>query len=91
MGRLSVNDVEALQSKGILNTKTVKEMQEEGLVSTRSRNTARYMKTADGKWVSPQLYFQGRKGSEPSKKMVAFRTEFNTLINKYCTSKNKSK
>ena len=80
MGKLSVNDVEALQSKGILNTKTVKEMQDEGLVSTRSRNTARYMKTADGKWVSPQLYFQGRKGAESSKKMLAFRTDFNTLV-----------
>lgn len=89
MGRLSVNDVEALQSKGILNTKTVKEMQDEGLVSTRSRNTARYMKTADGKWVSPQLYFQGKKGSEASKKMVAFRADFNTLVTKYCTTKTK--
>ena len=89
MGKLSVNDVEALQSKGILNTKTVKEMQDEGLVSTRSRNTARYMKTADGKWVSPQLYFQGKKGSEASKKMVAFRADFNTLITKYCTTKTK--
>mgnify|MGYP001170445275 CR=1 FL=1 len=89
MGRLSVNDVQALEEKGILNKKTVKEMQEEGLVSTRTRNTARYMKTANGKWVSPQLYFQGRKGSEPSRRMNDFRTEFNTLVTKYCTTKTK--
>jgi len=89
MGRLSMNEVETLRERGILTNKVVKEMQNEGLVSTRTRNTARYMKTKDGKWVSPQLYFQGKKGSESSKKMDAFRTEFNTLVHKYCTSKSK--
>ena len=89
MGRLTVTDVETLRNKGILNDKTVKEMQNEGLVSTRTRNTARYMKTADGKWISPQLYFQGSNGSSPSKKMQEFRYEFNTLVQKYCTTKSK--
>ena len=49
------------------------------------------MKTSDGKWVTPQLYFQGLDGSEYSKKMTEFRAEFQSLVTKYCTSKTKEK
>ena len=41
------------------------------------------MKTANGTWVCPQLYFQGLNGKEYSKKMVEFREKFNTLLNEY--------
>ena len=89
MGRLSVNEVQTLKESGILNEDTISEMQEAGLVSTRPRNTARWMKTKDNKWVSPQLYFQGINGAEYSTKMNEFKEEFRQLISKYCTIKNK--
>ena len=87
MGRLSVNEVEALKTKGILTDETVKEMQNEGLVSKRSRITARWIKTKANTWVSPQLYFQGLNKSEYSKDMTSFRGEFDKLVVKYCTTK----
>lgn len=89
MGRLSVNEVQTLKDSGILNDDTINEMQEAGLVSKRPRNTARWMKTKDSKWVSPQLYFQGINGAEYSSKMTEFKEEFRELVNKYCTTKNK--
>ena len=46
-------------------------------------------KTADGKWVSPELFFRGKKGSNLSKKMIDFRSDFNKLVKKYCTTKTK--
>ena len=87
MGRLSVNEVETLRKKGILPDATVKEMQDEGLVSKRSRITARWIKTKGNTWVSPQLYFQGLNKSEYSKDMTTFRGEFDKLVVKYCTTK----
>ena len=87
MGRLSVNEGEALKTKGILTDETVKEMQNEGLVSKRSRITARWIKTKANTWVSPQLYFQGLNKSEYSKDMTSFRGEFDKLVVKYCTTK----
>ena len=77
MGKLTVAEAEQLEKEGVLTSKAIKEMQDSGLVSTRKRNTRRYMKTAEGNWVCPQLYFQGLKGSEYSKKMVEFRNRFN--------------
>lgn len=85
MGKLTVAEAEQLQKEGVLSQKAIKEMQDSGLVSTRKRNTRRYMKTAEGNWVCPQLYFQGLNGSEYSKRMIEFRTKFNTLLNEYTT------
>ena len=59
MGRLTVNEVATLKESGVLNEDTIAEMQEAGLVSTRTRNTSRWMRTKNNTWVSPQLYFQG--------------------------------
>lgn len=89
MGKLTVADAEKLVKDGLLDSKTVEQMQEEGLVSKGRRSTKRYMKTKDGKWVSPQLYFQGVNGAEYSKKMNDFRNDFNKLVKKYCTTKSK--
>jgi hypothetical protein len=47
------------------------------------------MKTADGKFVEPQLYFRGAKGTKPSKKMEEFTTQYHKLIEKYTTTNNK--
>lgn len=91
MGKLTVADAEKLVKDGLLDSKTVEQMQEEGLVSKGRRSTKRYMKTKDGKWVSPQLYFQGVNGAEYSKKMNDFRNDFNNLLEKYATIRNNSK
>jgi hypothetical protein len=88
MGKLTVADAEKLKKDGLLDDKTINQMQEEGLISKGRRSTKRYMKTSDGTWVSPQLYFQGVNGRTYSKKMNEFRTEFNTLVEKYATSKS---
>jgi hypothetical protein len=85
MGKLTVAEAEQLEKEGVLTSKAIKEMQDSGLVSTRKRNTRRYMKTADGNWVCPQLYFQGLNGSDYSKKMIEFRNRFNNLLNEYTT------
>ena len=58
-------------------------MREKGLVSQRRRGTKRFLKTKEGTFVSPQLYFQGMKGSTASNKMIEFRTKFNNLVNEF--------
>ena len=83
MGKLTVKETEALQKEGILSKASVKEMQDKGLVSSRQRNARRYMKTATGNLVTPQLYFQGLSGSKYSKPMTELRSKFNELIQKY--------
>ena len=91
MGKLTVADAEKLKKDGLLDDKTINQMQEEGLISKGRRSAKRYMKTSDGAWVSPQLYFQGVNGKKYSKKMDEFRTAFNTLVEKYATSKSTNK
>mgnify|MGYP003119276219 FL=1 len=91
MGRLTVNEAENLVKKGVLSNKSLKEMQDNGLVSSRRRGTKRYMKTADGNWVTPQLYFQGFKGSKYSNKMNEFKDKFNELIKQYTTERKTNK
>tara|TARA_R110002020_G_scaffold175963_1_gene367950 strand:+ start:435 stop:713 length:279 start_codon:yes stop_codon:yes gene_type:complete len=88
MGKLTVAEAEQLAEQGVLSNKAIKEMQDSGLVSTRKRNTRRYMKTANGTWVCPQLYFQGLNGKDYSKKMVEFRDKFNALVTEYATQRN---
>ena len=91
MGKLSVKEVDSLKESGVLNDKTITEMQDAGLVSTRPRNTARWSITKSNTWVSPQLYFQGINGAEYSDNMNKFKEEFRALINKYCTTKSNKK
>jgi len=85
MGKLTVRETEELQSAGILKESTVKKMQEKGLVSFRRRSNKRYMKTSNGRNVSPQLYFQGIGKDKYSKKMTELKNEFNKLVNTYAT------
>jgi hypothetical protein len=89
MGKLTVNEAQKLQESGVLSKKAVEEMQEKGLVSTRRRGTKRVMKTANGGYVTPQLYFQGLKGNKYSAKMTELKNKFNELMNQYTTEKNK--
>lgn len=85
MGKLTINEAQKLQESGVLSKKAVEEMQEKGLVSTRRRNNRRYIKTASGSWVTPQLYFQGLKGNRYSTKMTELKNKFNELANQYTT------
>lgn len=87
MGKLTVNEAERLHTKGVITTAALQTMREEGLASNRTHSAKRWMKSANGKNVTPQLYFSGiGKDGEYSKKMVEFRNEFNTLREKYTTT-----
>ena len=90
MGKLTVNEAEQLQKSGVLSKKAVEEMQEKGLVSTRRRGIKRVMKTADGGYVTPQLYFQGLNGNKYSARMIELKDKFNSLVNEYAIE-NKGK
>ena len=88
MGKITVKDAEALKDSGILSDAAVAEMQDKGLVSKERTTVRRFMKTSDGKWVEPMLYFRGSKDTTKSKKMESFITEYNTLMVKYTTTRN---
>ena len=86
MGKLTVAEAQALQKEGVLSKASLQEMQDKGLVSSRTRNEKRVVKTANGTFVTPQFYFQGLDGSKYSKKMTELRNEVTNLINKYTTT-----
>ena len=88
MGKITVKDAEALKTSGILSDAAVTEMQDKGLVSKERTSVRRFLKTSDGKWVEPMLYFRGSKDTTKSKKMESFITEYNTLMEKYTTTRN---
>ena len=87
MGSLSVNQAESLIKKGILKKDTVENLQKEGVVSKRRRNTRRFVKTKQGNLVSPQIYFQGLNGDDYSGDMDAIKNECAKVISKYTTTK----
>ena len=88
MGKITVKDAEALQDSGILSKAAVTEMRDKGLVSKERTTVRRFMKTSDGKWVEPMLYFRGSKDTTKSNKMESFITEYNNLLEKYTTTRN---
>tara|TARA_R100000951_G_scaffold23994_1_gene20204 strand:- start:281 stop:553 length:273 start_codon:yes stop_codon:yes gene_type:complete len=85
MGKLTIAEVEELSKTGVLSDASVKEMQDKGLVSSRTRNQKRVVKTANGTYVTPQFYFQGLNGNGYSKPMTKLKDEVANLINKYTT------
>lgn len=91
MGKITVKDAEALQESGILSKAAVIEMRDKGLVSKDKTSTRRFIRTAEGRWVEPQLYFRGSKDTTPSKKMKSFVSEYNSLLEKYTTSTKNTK
>ena len=76
MGKITKKNIDQLRDNGILSDKAVAEMEEKGLV-TKSRRTTikRFMKTADGKMVTPFMYFRGGQNAKPSQKMEKFTTK----------------
>tara|TARA_R110002050_G_scaffold85017_2_gene181391 strand:- start:44 stop:319 length:276 start_codon:yes stop_codon:yes gene_type:complete len=91
MGKISQKDTQELVESGILSKKALSEMTDKGLVSKNKNTVRRFMKTADGKFVEPSLYFRGAKGTKPSKKMTEFTTEYQKLLEKYTTTKTNTK
>jgi len=86
MGTLSVTQAESLIKKGILKKDTVENLQTEGVVSKRRRNTRRFVKTKQGNFVSPQVYFQGLNGDDYSGDMDKIKNECAKVISKYTTT-----
>ena len=83
MGKLTIKEVDELSAAGILDKKTVDELQTKGLVGTRKRGVKHYLKNGKSK-VYPTLYFRGLgKKTKPTKDMTIFRDEFNKLLTKY--------
>lgn len=89
MGKISQKDTQELVESGILSKKALSEMTDKGLVAKNKNAVRRFMKTADGKFVEPSLYFRGAKGTKPSKKMTEFTTEYQKLLEKYTTTNTK--
>ena len=89
MGKITVKDAEILQESGILSKAAINEMHEKGLVSKKRDDAIRrFIKTADGKWVEPMLYFRGSKDTTKSRNMKSFIDEYNTLLKKYTITRN---
>ena len=91
MGKISQKDTEALVSSGVLSKRALTEMENKNLVAKNKSSVRRFMKTADGKFVEPSLYFRGAKGAKPSKKMTEFTNEYQKLLEKYTTIKTNNK
>jgi hypothetical protein len=86
MGKLTNQDVQTLEEAGVLDKDTVAGIREKGLASGgRRTSTKRYMRTSDGKWVSPTLYWRGAKDTTPSKRMQEFSTKFGELLTEFAT------
>ena len=87
MGKLTNQDVETLEKAGVLDKETATGIRDQGLASNRRSSTKRYMRTSDGKWVSPTLYWRGAKDTTPSKKMQEFNTKFGELLTEFATER----
>ena len=91
MGKISQKDTDALVNSGVLSKRALTEMENKNLVAKNKSSVRRFMKTADGKFVEPSLYFRGAKGTKPSKKMTEFTNEYQKLLDKYTTTKTNNK
>ena len=87
MGKISQKDTQELVESGILSKKALSEMTEKGLVSKNRTSSKRFIKTSEGTFVTPCLYFRGAKNTTPSKKMENFLSDYEKLLEKYTTTK----
>jgi hypothetical protein len=76
------DDIEKLKEAGVLSKKSTAELEKTGGVSKKRSSITRVLKTADGKWVTPTLYYRGGKGTRPSKKQDNLTEQINSLITK---------
>ena len=85
MGKLTIKEVDDLKKQGILDDKTIKELESKKLVGTRTRGTSWYL-TNNKQKVYHTLYFRKLgKGTAQNQKLKDFRNEFNKLLEKFGT------
>ena len=85
MGKLTIKEVDELKNQGILDEKTIKELETKKLVGTRTRGVS-YFLTNNKKKVYPTLYFRKLgKGTTQNQKLKDLRNEFNKLLEKFAT------
>ena len=85
MGKLTIKEVSDLKKQGILDDKTIKELETKKLVGTRTRGASYYL-TNNKKKVYPTLYFRKLgKGTDQDQKLKDFRIEFNKMLETYAT------
>ena len=87
MGKLSSKDAAKLTESGVLSKKALNEMENNGFVSKGRTSVKKFIRTAEGKFVTPCLYFRGAKDTTPSKKMQSFIADYEKLLEKYTTIK----
>tara|TARA_R100001530_G_scaffold135629_2_gene113328 strand:+ start:1040 stop:1318 length:279 start_codon:yes stop_codon:yes gene_type:complete len=87
MGKISAKDAATLAKSGVLSKKALNEMEDKGLIGKGRTSVKRFIKTAEGKFVTPCLYFRGAKDTTPSKKMQSFIADYEKLLEKYTTTK----
>ena len=85
MGKIKQSDIDKLKEAGKLSASAEKSLKQTKSVSKKSTTTRRFMKTKNGTFVSPNLYFRGGRGLEPSNDMIKFQTEYDKLVTKYTT------
>jgi len=88
MGKLTVADANELLDKGVITKETLADMQEKGLVSTRSKSAERYIQSSNGSWVTPIFYFRGLGDGKYTQEMTELRTKVNEVIEKYTITKH---
>ena len=85
---MSRKDVEIWKEKGVLTDDKIKELEKENLISKRSSNPKKYVKSANGVYVEPMFYFKGlKKDGKYTKDMTKMRKEVNSIISKYAIIK----
>lgn len=84
MGKLSNKEGRELVESGVLTQKAFDAMQAEGKIgNARAGRGSAPRRVFEGTEVSPQVYFKGGKGVEPTENMVACREKINAVIEKY--------
>lgn len=89
MGKLKQSDLDRLKEEGLLSESAEKALKQTNSVSKKTTAPKRFIKTKNGTFVSPSLYFRGGRGLEASEEMLKFQSEYDKLVNKYTTTNNK--
>ena len=89
MGKIKQSDIDKLKEAGKLSASAEKSLKKTKSVSKKTTTTRRFMKTKNGTFVSPSLYFRGGRGLEPSNEMIKFQAEYDKLVTKYTTTNTK--
>tara|TARA_R100001244_G_scaffold124947_1_gene94867 strand:+ start:119 stop:430 length:312 start_codon:yes stop_codon:yes gene_type:complete len=87
MGKLTVKQANDLKDSGVITEETLATLQKNGIVSTRTNSSERYISTENGNWVTPIFYFRGLNGNKYSTDMSNLREEMNNLIIRHTVNK----